>query len=216
MASVVGVMGRAIILVLPFIHTMEFMLYMTHNGPQLKLTLQQTSSSSTSLSNNTVSQSLRDPHNENPSQVQPTATPASITVQSASSVANIATSSATKLPKDLVSRELLRKALEALEESERSIIKHLLTPTGDGINTILKNLVKYAEHKRTLCENKRWTFQWRGQTIELQKKASSVLEWLDRFKGVGDVVANADPVHIGLPWAGIRLFIEVRVLLPFQ
>jgi hypothetical protein len=31
-----------------------------------------------------------------------------------------------------------------------------------------------------------------------------VVRLLDMFKAVGDVVANVDPVHVGLLWAGIR------------
>lgn len=37
------------------------------------------------------------------------------------------------------------------------------------------------------------------------------MKWLDRFKQVGDVGSNADPVHIGLPWAGIRFLLEVSI-----
>jgi hypothetical protein len=31
------------------------------------------------------------------------------------------------------------------------------------------------------------------------------------FKAVGDVVANIDPVHVGLPWAGILAILEVCI-----
>jgi hypothetical protein len=40
-----------------------------------------------------------------------------------------------------------------------------------------------------------------------------VLQLLDRFKSVGDVIANVDPVHVGLPWAGIRVILEVSIRL---
>jgi len=33
--------------------------------------------------------------------------------------------------------------------------------------------------------------------------------WLDRFKSVGDVVANVAPLHVGVPWAGVRILLEV-------
>jgi hypothetical protein len=36
-----------------------------------------------------------------------------------------------------------------------------------------------------------------------------VVRFLDKFKAVGDVVANIDPFHAGLPWAGIRAILEV-------
>jgi hypothetical protein len=37
------------------------------------------------------------------------------------------------------------------------------------------------------------------------------VKWLDRFKQVGDVASNADPVHVGLPWAGIRVLLDVGI-----
>ena len=45
----------------------------------------------------------------------------------------------------------------------------------------------------------------------MEEEADKVVGWLNRFTAVGDVVANVDPVHVGLPWAGIRLLLEVRV-----
>jgi hypothetical protein len=35
------------------------------------------------------------------------------------------------------------------------------------------------------------------------------LAWLDKFKQVGDVAVNFDPHHAALPWAGVRLMLEV-------
>jgi ankyrin repeat domain-containing protein 50 len=46
--------------------------------------------------------------------------------------------------------------------------------------------------------------------VRLAQEADKVLLWLDRFKSMGDIAVNADPIHTGLPWAGIRLLLEVR------
>jgi hypothetical protein len=54
-------------------------------------------------------------------------------------------------------------------------------------------------------------------TFKLQDEADKVILWLDRFKQVGDIAVNADQIHAGLPWAGIRLLLEVcgHVSTPF-
>jgi hypothetical protein len=54
-------------------------------------------------------------------------------------------------------------------------------------------------------------FTFAGRTVTLKEEADKVVHWLNRFKSVGDVAVNADPVHAGLPWAGIRLLLEVRL-----
>jgi hypothetical protein len=35
--------------------------------------------------------------------------------------------------------------------------------------------------------------------LVLRDKADNIVKRLDRFRQVGDVTSNADPVHIGLP-----------------
>jgi hypothetical protein len=82
--------------------------------------------------------------------------------------------------------------------------------TIDGIDSALRVAFKAAQDKQMLCEDKRWTFTFRGHTVRLRDEADNVMLWLDRFKQVGDIVVNVDPIHAGLPWAGIRLLLEVR------
>ena len=67
-------------------------------------------------------------------------------------------------------------------------------------------------HARELQQRskiKRWTWTYRGRQIYLFEQADKVVRLLDRFKAVGDIVANVDPVHVGLPWAGVRAILEV-------
>ena len=42
--------------------------------------------------------------------------------------------------------------------------------------------------------------------------ATKILEWVDRFKGIGDVIVSFDPVHAALPWAGFRFFLQVELI----
>ncbi|KAK6605130.1 Vegetative incompatibility protein HET-E-1-like protein 7 [Botrytis cinerea] len=42
-------------------------------------------------------------------------------------------------------------------------------------------------------------------------EAEKVLRGLRKFKEVGDIIVNVDPLHAGLPWAAIRLLLEVTI-----
>lgn len=66
-----------------------------------------------------------------------------------------------------------------------------------------------AQEKQRLCLEKRWRFTFAGKEFILKDEADKVVSLLNRFKAVGDVAVNADPIHAGLPWAGIRLLLEV-------
>jgi hypothetical protein len=125
-------------------------------------------------------------------------------------VASVNSNISTKAPKDEVSRRVLDKALANLEPDERSSIEDLILSPSESVDAVLKSVINLAEDKQKICESKRWVIQWRGKTVELHKKAESVVKWLDRFKEVGDIIANVDPVHVGLPWAGVRFLLEVR------
>jgi len=85
-----------------------------------------------------------------------------------------------------------------------------VTNTTD-VDALVQQALAATRQKQTTCHAKRWTFTFRGHTVVLREKADNIVKWLDRFKQVGDVASNADPMHVGLPWAGIRFLLEAAV-----
>ncbi|KAJ0139210.1 hypothetical protein HZ326_17855 [Fusarium oxysporum f. sp. albedinis] len=41
-----------------------------------------------------------------------------------------------------------------------------------------------------------------------KKYFDNIIRWLDKFKGIGDVVYSFDPVHAALPWAAFRFILQ--------
>jgi hypothetical protein len=78
----------------------------------------------------------------------------------------------------------------------------------------LKQALDATKEKQRCCIEKRWRFTFAGRVVILKEEADKVVRWLNRFKAVGDVATNADPIYTGLPWAGIRLLLEVGVISP--
>ncbi|KAL9576092.1 MAG: hypothetical protein Q9212_007392, partial [Teloschistes hypoglaucus] len=85
-----------------------------------------------------------------------------------------------------------------------------LHSTSDA-NLALEETLAAAKEKQEFYNTKRWTYTFAGRTVVLKEEADKVVGWLNRFTAIGDVVANVDPVHIGLPWAGIRLLLQAAV-----
>jgi len=112
-------------------------------------------------------------------------------------------------PGSTFGRDLLGRALQLLEERERVTIQGYLLPSTDDIASALEEAFNAAQEKQKVCESKRWTFTRGKHSMRLCDEADKVILWLDRFKQVGDIAVNADPIHAGLPWAGIRLLLEV-------
>ena len=107
-------------------------------------------------------------------------------------------------------RDFLNRALQLLSQQDRASIQEYILPTADDIHSVLLSAFNAAYDKRKLCESRRWTFTIGGHSLRLRDEADKVILWLDRFKQVVDVAVNADPMHAGLPWVGIRLLLEVR------
>jgi hypothetical protein len=145
-----------------------------------------------------------------PSGTQSASGPASVpTAQPSPEVPTGATTSPAHGPAatSTLCKGVLEKALERLETSDRVTIQEHILP--NDIASALEHAFEAADAQRKVCERKRWTFTVGSHTLNLQDEAGKVILWLDRFKQVGDVAANADPVTAGLPWAGIRLLLEV-------
>jgi hypothetical protein len=111
---------------------------------------------------------------------------------------------------------LLDAALNRLSDRDRAIIRqHIVANSSDIILAVEVALVATQEKQRR-CFEKRWKFTVAGREFVLKEEADKVIHWLNKFKDVGDLAANADPIHAGLPWAGIRLLLEVGLSIPLR
>lgn len=113
-------------------------------------------------------------------------------------------------PYEIPSQSLLERALQRLSPSEHATIAPHFGSTPVDVHLAIGQAIAAAEVKRQACLDKRWTFSVAGRKLVLREEAEKTIGWLDRFKAVGDIAANVDPVHFGLPWAGVRLLLEVR------
>jgi len=113
---------------------------------------------------------------------------------------------------DATSQHILNKVLEKLKEDDKRIIDAFISSDNE-ISSVLSTVYTACKEKREFCEKKSLTFTFRGRTVKLREEADKLILWLDKFKQVGDIAANADPIHAGLPWAGIRLLLEVCIFV---
>lgn len=76
---------------------------------------------------------------------------------------------------------------------------------------ILKDVLEAVEKKKLLCLKKRWKYQKsNGEVIILRDLLEKVAVWVNKFKDVVDVAVQYDPLHAALPWAAVRLLLQVN------
>jgi hypothetical protein len=101
---------------------------------------------------------------------------------------------------------IFNKAIMGLGDQEREVIQvHKLNQTGGSFLDVLTK----ANLKRDEFLARAWNIPFGKRTINLRSAAQKFITLLNRFKSVGDIASAADPIHAGLPWAAVRLLIDV-------
>jgi ankyrin repeat protein len=97
---------------------------------------------------------------------------------------------------------------EALSQLPKQVQNEIAT-SSKGHRALLQEIVKDVEVKRDTCLAEKWTLKWRGETIAVRDIAERISTAVNRFVAIGDQVAQYDPAHFGLPWAGVRFLLVV-------
>ncbi|KAF5591597.1 het-E-1 heterokaryon incompatibility protein [Fusarium subglutinans] len=96
---------------------------------------------------------------------------------------------------------LWKKARENLPKDVKDWLASLeqgIQPNATGAEQI-DALIEQTSEKQKGLEKSNHKFR---------KYFDKVIHWLDKFKGIGDVVSSFDPVHAALPWAAFRFVLE--------
>ena len=75
---------------------------------------------------------------------------------------------------------------------------------------VVAELLNLTDEARLRCIGKAWRFRRRSdETVIVRDVLGKVAKWVNRFKEIGDVAVQYDPVHAALPWAGVRFLLQV-------
>jgi N-terminal domain of NWD NACHT-NTPase len=73
-------------------------------------------------------------------------------------------------------------------------------------------LVDAVQEVRRKCMQKRLKYTKRnGEVVILRDVFEKVMKWVIKFREAGDMAAQYDPAHAALPWAGVRLLLQVAI-----
>ncbi|KAI9653168.1 MAG: hypothetical protein M1821_007708 [Bathelium mastoideum] len=77
---------------------------------------------------------------------------------------------------------------------------------------ILAELHAEVEKSRQKSLESRWRYTRKsGEIVIIRDVFDKMVRWIDMAKQIGDVAVQYDPVHASLPWAGIRLVLQIAV-----
>ena len=105
-------------------------------------------------------------------------------------------------------RDLWAKAYDQLPDE----LKQHLPVVVNKLQT-LKDMLRAANDAKEANIANRLKFKWGDKEINMQEIADRLVGWITKFKEIGDIAVQYDPVHAALPWAGVRLILLVSSTL---
>jgi hypothetical protein len=118
-------------------------------------------------------------------------------------------------------KSLWDQAVEAVKARDKTLLEHVNIGPEDQTSTnqkigsnnrngkiesgglgICRDVLQLAQKKGEECEGEAWA--------KVRGIYESIVKWVQKFVQVGDIVAQVDPVHIGLPWAALRFILQVK------
>ena len=108
---------------------------------------------------------------------------------------------------------LWTQALSKLNEEEQDLLHNVHTSTKTNSQTLFQSLEDSIKAKQLQEKARHWQVSIGGRTFIIRDVMLKIVEWLRRFKEIGDVAVSFDPVHAALPWAGFRFLLEVSTAI---
>jgi hypothetical protein len=106
-------------------------------------------------------------------------------------------------------KSLWAKAISELDMQESATLVDFIKSNPQDMASVLENI----RHKtQRIVDAKRESaskIKVNGEEIVLKDIGMKILVWIDKFKEIGDLAAQVDPVHAALPWAIFRFLLEV-------
>ena len=100
------------------------------------------------------------------------------------------------------------------KETLMTAYSHILSDT-TGVSDV-KGIEEQAQAvlalKREQILQKQWKLQWGSKSILVRTQIDRIVKLIGVFKDLGSSIAGLDPVHAGLPWAGICFWVYVSLL----
>ncbi|PTB68604.1 hypothetical protein BBK36DRAFT_49405 [Trichoderma citrinoviride] len=115
-----------------------------------------------------------------------------------------------KEARDSKSASRWAKALQKLSKEDQAQFE-LASKSIDDPKSVLSNVLVATNKRKEECLKKRWKLSIKGQTVILRDVLEKISAWVQKLLAVGDVIIQYDTSHMALPWAAVRLIMQVTV-----
>lgn len=76
-------------------------------------------------------------------------------------------------------------------------------------------VLETTQTQKSKCEDKQWSFSFKGKRILVRDILESIISWTEKFKQAVDFAVSMDVTgHAALPWACVKFCLEVDTRSP--
>lgn len=114
----------------------------------------------------------------------------------------------TKDPKN----DLWTRAYERLRTTNPDFLasfEAIIVSDSDESIGLGERLSVVVAQKRDEMVSREWIVKFMNNKLKIREQLQHVAKVAEYARGFGSIIANIDPVHAGLPWAGINLLLTV-------
>jgi hypothetical protein len=111
----------------------------------------------------------------------------------------------------LLAAQALDKEDEGGNKKYSTALDGLLAAATQGKPSVIDEAITTTNRNRNELIAKQWKVSLNGKEIVLRDQLGSILEVLQTVKDFGSALASLDPIHAGLPWAGVCLLMQITL-----
>ncbi len=103
--------------------------------------------------------------------------------------------------------KFLERDPKLVHKYERMLLKDTENLDNVDLQTRMSSILS-----RNLNEmaSRQWAIKWRGKSIMVRDQVDRIFKVVQIAKDFGSAAAGLDPIHAGLPWAGVCVLLQVR------
>jgi hypothetical protein len=123
---------------------------------------------------------------------------------------------------DLMKKDYWQLALNELKTDKdfpENALAAVQQAAAQGGSNISEQLLIATERSRTALLKRQWKIEIGNKEIVIREQLEKILKAVQVFKDLGSAATSIDPVHAGLPWAGLCLLMQVcspQLYIPMQ
>ncbi|KAF7954213.1 hypothetical protein EAE96_005342 [Botrytis aclada] len=106
------------------------------------------------------------------------------------------------------SEDLWNEALKQVQFTNTSA----LVAAGLERRQILVEILDLVQKQELKAQERKWRWKKKnGQVIIIRDIFVKLAIWMEKFKSIGDILVQYDPIHASLPWALVRFLLQAAV-----